>query len=266
MSKGIDRFTPDNIVDIDAPSGDSSRKVTGLVVGSTKPEEAPKPDTASQLAAVQASKTIKISEDDKAKQEQEAAEKAAQETVIEACPACGCELNVKGDVLPTDDDKTRWLRHVLGEDRFRWEASLFDGLLEITFRTRLTCENDVILTKLSREVASGKVPSTANYASPAYITALHTYMMLFSIERIAKQGEETDVQEYPAVTTEKYNLKDSNDSLSYIDTARDTILGRMNEGMMGVLMQAHRRFEAVVGVLLRRSSDPDFWNPAVGDS
>ena len=190
------------------------------------------------------------------------------EAKIVSCPACGCNLTeANGEPVVTDEEKNRWLRHVLGEDRFRQTLTLFNGLVEVRFRSRTTAENDDIFNQLGAEIKLGDIPEVPAYSSPAYVARMYRYMLTLSMEKLTKydpQGVKPAViTTFPEVTAANYPPIDAKDHRKPLVRAHDQLLLGMSEGVLAAIMATHKRFELLMGVLLHHTEDPDFWKPTV---
>lgn len=243
IPEGAKPFSPDSI-------GDT--KVAGLtVMEGTANVQSP--------AEVVVEKTIDLRGEDKA-------ETKPAEVAIKMCPACGCNITANAEPVTTDDDKNRWLRHILGEAEFTQSYKLFDGKIEIEFRSRTTGENDEIFAQLSDDMHSGVIPNNPSFASPAYVTQMYRYMFTYSVTKIIRTDSTkpgNDVSIYPRVNSENYRPDGKDDKRRPVVIAHALILKPMVEGFLAALLNVHRRFEATVSTLIRHSEDPDFWRPTV---
>jgi len=241
-------FTPGAIAE-DTPAADFGHKVAG--VGMQKPPEPAAP------IAVMPNKQIDLTDDEAAP------ELEPDDLEVKHCPACGFEFDVKGEPQVTDMEKRRWLRHVLGEDRFTRVHELFDGALTVTFRTRTTAENDEVFNQLTLDIRDGTIPEAPAFASPAYIARMCRYLLTVSVESIARIDPEgkmpVKTTNYPEVNGDNYVTKDGEKP---IVVAHAEILSPMSEALVASLLNEHKNFEATVGTLIVRSNDPDFWKPA----
>ena len=103
------------------------------------------------------------------------------------------------------------------------------------------------------------------FSSPAYVARLNRLMLATSLQRIRKVSADADkapddITDYPEVTEKTYPV--GKDMVTPVGRAHETILQGMDESMVAVLMTLLRRFDALTGTLVNRSSDPDFWTPA----
>jgi len=247
-------FTPDAIDQ--EPEKDRSRTIPGLQVA-TPGAEAPDNKVSPEEVGPEVGKTVSLDsepEDDKPGDE-------AKEPVTH-CPACGCDIYANAAIIPTDEEKTRWLRHMLGEERFSSEFELLGGRVTVKFRTRLTKENDEIFNQLGDDISNGLIPEAPAFGSPAYIARMQRFMFVCSLERLDRQLDENTAPKsmtYPLITADAYPAEDGTRPIL---TAHDRITGEMDEGFLGALMAAHRRFESLTVELLRHSEEADFWKPA----
>ena len=182
---------------------------------------------------------------------------------IKMCPACGVILSNADELVPTDVEKDRWLRHILGELRFTQTFQLFGGRMSVTFRSRTTAENDIIFNQLTDEVKEGVIAEYGGVMSPAYYTRMNRFMLTFSLVSITTNDTATPmVTTYPEVTEEAYS-KDEKDGRALIVRAHDKITLARPAGQLLAILTAYRRFESLMAVLMRHSDDPDFWGPIV---
>jgi hypothetical protein len=224
---------------------EKDRMVSGLVT-----EKAPEQQAEESIKPDQ---NITLSEEPK-----DAAEK---EKKTESCPACGCTL-VDNKVEVTYEEKTKWLRHILGEAKFTKDYSMFGGRIRVRFRSRSMAENDAIFNQLTEDIRNEKIPEAPAFASPAYVTTMYRYMLAVSLEKLEKRspdGKAPSIQVYPDMTN--LPLAKDGDTRSAVTRMHDDTIVGMDEGFVAALMATHRRFENLVSELIRHGEDPDFWGP-----
>ena len=184
---------------------------------------------------------------------------------IKSCPACGALLEDPSEVLPTDEDKDAWLRHVLGETRFVRTYTLFGGKVEITFRTRTSAENDIIFNQLSDEVRAGEINEFGGIMSPAYYARLNRLMLMYSLKGVEFRDKTEPIgHTYPEVTDAAYPKADDKDERPLVVRAHDKLFGGpgLSAGLLAGMQTVHRRFESLVVTMTRHADDPGFWDPA----
>lgn len=243
MNPGQPAFTPGAVL--------SNSQVAGIV--SDLPKAAP------SLAAppVVAEKTVEL--------DKEPEEKAGSET-IKMCPSCGVLLSEENEIKPTELEKDRWLRHILGEPRFEQTFTLFGGRLAVTFRSRTTVENDIIFNQLTEEVRSGEIAEFAGVMSPAYFTRMGRLMLTYSLVSLETfEGSVGKLTSYPVVTEATYPATVMDKRLPLL-RAHDIVTVERSEGQLSAILVAHRRFEALIQTFMRHSDDPDFWRPIGTDT
>lgn len=182
---------------------------------------------------------------------------------LKVCPACGVVLGDLTELHPTDDEKQRWLRHILGEPCFTRTFNMYDNNVSVTFRTRSTAENDLIYKQLMLEVDNGELTLSAGMASPAYFNRMSRLMFLCSLMELEVRTSPPRRSMYPAITEENYPVIDPQDKRTLLQRAYDKIMPNITEGLLAGMMMEHSRFEATVATLIRHSNDTDFWRPTV---
>lgn len=183
------------------------------------------------------------------------------------CPACGASLDRDTrEVVPTADEKLRWIRHVLGEPRFCGVYSLFGGKAKIVLRSRLTRENDLIFEQLSDEVRAGLMPEVPAFASPAYVARMHRLMLAYSLASLEfDTGDKVKIaiHKFPDVTDDVYP-PETKDGVRWraVAVAQDRVVASLSEALLSGVLAVHRKFEMLMTALIRHTEDPDFWLPA----
>jgi hypothetical protein len=241
---------------------DASRKVAGLSVLPAEPQIKPEEDAPTP-------KEVVSLEDDGADDDKSP---AAGPEENQMCLACGSRMtpDMRGIDI-TEEDKNRWLRHILGEERFRQTYSVFNGRLQITFRSRTTQENDMLFKQMTHEINNNKLPEAPYFSSPAYVARMNRLMTILSLENITKyvKDDKGDVEAhpvaYPFVTEEEYSIKDT-EYHTPLAKAHADILTDMDESLVAVIMTLLRRFDVMVSTLVMHSSDADFWTAAGAES
>ena len=232
---------------------DPSRVIPGLYTGATG---APPPALDD---GVKSGEVISIDRD-------KDAEDVADEAMLRRiCRACGAPAHIDGELDVSEEDKTRWLRHVLGENRFTQAYDVFGGRIKVTFRSRTTAENDMLFKQLTHEINEHQLPEAPYFSSPAYVARLNRLMLVTSLKQVRKVSANIEeapdaITDYPEVTEQSYPIGE--DMVTPVGRAHETILQSMDESMVAVLMTLLRRFDALTSTLVNRSSDPDFWKPA----
>jgi len=243
------------MTDVFKPS-DIAEDPSRLVAGISGLQSTPKPAVP---AGVEPAKVVDLTTDKVDKTPDK-----AETDPIKTCPACGILLSDDGELKPTDIEKDRWLRHILGEPRFIQTFKMFGGRVAVTFRSRTTAENDMIFNQLTDEVKSGDISEYAGIMSPAYYTRMGRFILAFSL--VSVETLEKDVPQivsYPEVSEKAYPETSKDDQRPLVVRVHDAITTSRSEGQLGAILVAHRRFESLVATLMRHSDDPDFWNPTV---
>ena len=183
---------------------------------------------------------------------------------IVVCPGCGATISDPSEIVPSEESKTVWLRHILGEPRFTQVFSLFGDKVSVSFRSRTMAENEAIYNQITAEVKSGEIETYGGIMSPAYYARMNRLMLLCSLQAVEYLNTgSVKVVDYPEVTEAAYPKAASDDVMPLLVRAYNKVLGAntLPEGLVAAISTSHRRFEALIAVLTRHSGDPDFWQP-----
>jgi hypothetical protein len=194
------------------------------------------------------------------KEEEKQEEQAARVTV---CPACGTDLRFTQEREVSDEEKERWLRHILGEERFTKDYDLFGGRVQVVFRSCLAAENDSVTNQIQTDVDTGEISSgplsgpIITYRTQCYFLALY----LQSIYRVG--GKEPSGATYKVVNATNYPPEGDDDKREPVKRAYEKIIrgSDMPEGLLNSLICCMKDFDVLTGTLLQHSNDPDFWSP-----
>ena len=192
-----------------------------------------------------------------------APEPAAGELQLTQCPACGADLSTYQERVPDAEEKGNWLRHILGEERFRKHYERLGGRLVVQLRSRTVQENDDMFVQLGREMADGRLDNSR------YMLRLNRLMLALSLERmVIDDGGQGTSQSFPEVTTDTYPSevqKGDTEGVSATDypvaRAYDKMVEKLGEGRLDALLDCLHDFEQMQTVLMRHSRDKDFWEP-----
>ena len=182
-----------------------------------------------------------------------------QDSSIEAkiCPHCGLEYNKALVVAePSRDDKTVWLRHILGEPRFTKEFVELGGKLKVVLRSRTTEENDQIFAQLEDDIKNGVISDAPIAVNAAYIHRMQRLMLACSLKSISPIHE----NDYPVITSKDY----SDPTKRAVVVAHDKLIAPMSEGMLAILLACIKKFESITRVLIMHTEDENFWQPTDG--
>lgn len=206
-------------------------------------------------------KLIDLTEDAALKGEEKPSEVERKSPELTVCPACGADLKGQLDIQPSDADKTRWLRHVLGESRFTGDYELLGGTVKVRFRSRTTRENDAVFAILTEDIREGNIPETPAFASPGYMAKMNRLFLACSLANLEiKHGPNMPPSVIAYEPLDKGALAATRVGIAEV---HDKVISAMSEGFLALLLSTHSRFEALMLTMIRHGNDPDFWKPAV---
>jgi hypothetical protein len=189
------------------------------------------------------------------------------EKAMTHCPNCTWPLS-EPPVEVTNDDKTRWLRSILGGLPFVKEYPLMGGRFILTFRTRTVTTNSQIYDQLAREIREGKIVSSE------LVTGISLYnfrarKLQFAASLMSASGLALNL---PEVQSEEEMLKlplrpEVKTAVKKRFAAGDNAIAIYNEAIFAhwgehVYMMAFKEFELFERLCLRlveASNSPDFW-------
>lgn len=178
------------------------------------------------------------------------------------CKHCSRDLaSLRTMVKPTEEDKKAWMRHILGEERFRKEFTLMGGKLKVTMRSRTAAETDMIFQQLNRDAVNGVIPNIAAFANPTYYARLHRITAVISLERLELEQAGPNPVVFPPVT-QAYTPVDGK---TVLEIAEAAVIGRLShEAVVNAVTWCARAFEGICRELLERMNDSNFWKTAGG--
>lgn len=178
------------------------------------------------------------------------------------CKHCQRDLaSLRSMVKPTEEDKKAWMRHILGEERFRKEFVLMGGKLKVTMRSRTAEETDLIFQQLNRDAVSGIIPNIAAFANPTYYARLHRITAVISLDRIELEQAGPNPVVFPPIG-QAYTASEGK---SLVEVAEPAIIGRIkHEAVVNSVTWCARAFEGICRELLERMNDSNFWKTAGG--
>ncbi len=138
---------------------------------------------------------------------------------------------------PTEDDKRAFVRSVLGGRSFEKKFLLF-GVVEAQFVDRTTETTEQLYGQFEADSIAGKIQTSTD---EAWASWLERYNLASTLRQFK---DDAGIKSYP----QQLNLNE-----------RVTELMKINKPLYQALMQAGRRFEAIVSTLTAKAHEPDFW-------
>lgn len=249
------------------PSADADYQVPGVAAGANpvKDPNAPPPEQPGPRIA----EALKFSEED-LKQDKEADPAETPPAAKDETHCKHCRRNIKtmlGVPKPTEEEKERWLRHVLGEPRFTREYVMMSGRVRITLVNRTRLETEMVYRQLTLDVEKGRLPA-GEIGSPLYYLQLNRLMMVNSLRRlelVTTPGLPPKSYTYADATKENYPPADDKDTDTPLKRMDDRVATDItNEAVYSMLLAAFRHFEALVTELTERADDLDFYKAVAG--
>jgi hypothetical protein len=170
------------------------------------------------------------------------------------CPACGTNLKLLKEREVDDEDKNRWLRHILGEGRFSKTYDLYGGQIIITLQTRTVSELEAVFEQLKREpvVTDG----TLLGVEPEFLSKLNGYMLVYALESVSG----VEVPPYKAVTEENYPAEGDDDKISLpVARAYRERLASLSPALLASMGDCLVDFDHLTTTLRQHGADSDFW-------
>lgn len=156
-------------------------------------------------------------------------------------------LGANEKIVPTEDQKMRFLKALLNDERFTDTVALFDGRLVVEVRSRNLAEQRFVLDLLAADIADGMIDKDSPVIA---FTRFQYYAALLMIRRINTQtfsdlelapGEKLDVQ--------KVRFRQ----------AVEEKLHQMSGPRWQAVLKAMSRFEALCAKLSEEAINEDFW-------
>lgn len=176
------------------------------------------------------------------------------------CPACGVNLGAFAEREIADEDKTLWLRHVLGEEKFTKVYPLYGGVVAIKLRTRTEQE----ISAIHQQLQQNPITMPGGGVDPMQVHMTHKYMVTYSLMSIVSQSENiSEVVDFPPISEAEYPSEDGDTNLPIARACRERLDEKLPPGLITAMITAVLDFEQLVYVLQQRSPDPDFWPTTV---
>lgn len=180
------------------------------------------------------------------------------------CEHCQRDVRqVRSEMQPSDDDKRRFRRYLQGEPRFVKEYELLGGSVRAVFRSRHTRETEAIFATLTELLSKNELGPGPAYGNPAYHLRMDRLMLAATLEKVELQSEEGQPARLLLFDPLSPNSADRPTSAQVLAVEAAAMDKLDNEALFSMLLGRLRHFEQLVGTLISRSTDPDFW-PATG--
>lgn len=174
---------------------------------------------------------------------------------VRRCQRCGHDLSKRVTEDPSPEDKHDFLRTLYTGDRFTKSYSLFNGMVKVWFRARITSEGDDVIRQMHQD-------ADIHRHDPALIqvrmTRLNMVCGLARMEWYNEKGEMTNVVEYPEVDVKNYP-PDKDIERTCVALADEKILQPLNEALYNAMFHVFMKFSILVETLFARAEDSDFW-------
>ena len=186
---------------------------------------------------------------------------------IHRCPNCTWPIAVD-PIEVTDDDKTRWLRSILGGTPFVKEYPLMGGMFKLVFRTRTVATNVKIYDQLAREIKEGKIVSS-ELSTGISLYNFRARKLQFAASIKSASGLAVDLPEVPG-KEDMLKLPLQPEVKAMVEkrfAAGDHAVAIWHDALFSVwtehtYMMAFKEFETFERTCLRlveASNCPDFW-------
>jgi len=186
------------------------------------------------------------------------------------CPHCQWDLSVPDVTEPSYADKLSFLHCLLGEQMFTKKYPLFDGNVEVTFRTLTTREVDVIYKQAYLDRQEGKIPNEVDYWE-----RLNRYRLMLQLQAFRSLNGNGFYKDLPDgyskatnpqatgvwVNTEREaELQPNETGIPAIETwIVDEVL--RTEGVFRVVNNLCNQFNRLVIKMEAMADNSDFWKP-----
>ena len=218
------------------------------VTGETEPFSAAKL-TSAVADDVKVAKTVTVADEPKEEAKGELDRR-------DFCPNCSIDLRGFKEREVSDEEKTLWLRHVLGEERFTKAYSMYGGRVNIVLRSRTLEESNAVFEQLKVEPSGEGMTGL----EPEFLSKVNSYALVSSL---ASYNDEV----YPPVTRENYpdteHLLEEEEHRSAVALAYEKHIQKLPEGVVSAMIQCLNDFDHLVQVLQQHCNDSDFWSTTV---
>lgn len=202
-------------------------------------------------------------------------ETGAAHATLTNCPHCNWDLSDVDVKEPDYSDKMGFMHSVLGLKPFTKNYSLFNGLMEVRFRTLTTREADKVYAQTFADKEAGKLPTDFDFWE-----RLNRYRMILQIHTVKTSGPDGIFKELP----DGYSASTNNTATGFYLQPEDeaklginkTGLPDIEEWMIDEILKTEHVFRAVniqcnqfnrlaskMEVMIDNS---DFWKPTEAQS
>lgn len=172
---------------------------------------------------------------------------------IHNCPRCMWDLKQPYTVEPTEADKQLFMAAVLGAQRFTKTIAVMGGNLQITYRSLLSTETDLVFRQLAHDMRQNRLVDDTSY-----FMLLQTYRLLMSVARIQDGIGRVLVEMPPAGELEIEDLEGEPTILRKLNDWFNENVAPM-ESTRRIIVQHQHAFQRLVEALEVMTSEADFW-------
>ena len=158
----------------------------------------------------------------------------------------------RGEIELTPVDKQTFLTAIVDDRRFELDFELFDGRLEVTFRSRTNAETRAVLQEMRRQLVANEIDTEIEYT-----TRLRHALMRFQLKQL--NGEEYPPPEEPLaaqVSTDE-NGKKQVTPPQWVQESEAYFQG--HEARTTAIYNALCIFESKYWTLTENANNQDFW-------
>jgi len=172
---------------------------------------------------------------------------------IHNCPRCMWDLKQPFTVEPTEADKQLFVAAILGAQRFIKTISVMGGNLQITYRSLLSTETDLVFRQLAYDMRQNRLTDDASY-----FMLLQTYRLLMSVASIQDGIGRVLVEIPPAAELGIDDLEGEPTILRKLNNWFNENVAPM-ESTRRIIVQHQHAFQRLVEALEVMTAEADFW-------
>lgn len=156
-------------------------------------------------------------------------------------------LGANEKIVPTEDQKMKFLKALLNDERFTDTVTLFDGKLQVEVRSRNLAEQRWVLDLLAADIADGVIDKDSPVIA---FTRFQYYAAMLMVRRInGLVFSDLEMQPAEPIGTQKVRFR----------KAVEDRLNTMSGPRWQAVLKAMSRFETLCAKLSEEAINEDFW-------
>ncbi len=180
------------------------------------------------------------------------AEATNKESIPDNCPHCLWDLKTPVELSPSIDEIEEFLFCVVSGSRYVKTYRIFGGAVLVKFSTRTSLEDRSVQETIGLRIRNGDFKAEAQI-----FNAIERMNFLTSLTSLNMSRPGTaNTLDFPVVHDA---LKIDAKLLTTVDKYLDNRVQDIPTQLLGALLEQYRNFAMLVGILMSRANDENFW-------